>query len=161
MALASERIHQSHIGDPRFGNAFDEHRKVGDSLHSTDGYKWLKLRHMADGGSEGLREWICSQWAKLVVEHGMDDHDVEMLSVADFADKIKTLRERPAGHVQEPLTDSQQQAFEYIKANQPVSGKEIVKALELSSESTFTRHYVPALKKHGVKNKPRAGYYIA
>jgi hypothetical protein len=60
----------------------------------------------------------------------------------------------------DPLTDEQQKAFDYIKANQPVAGKAICKALAISSESTFTRHFVPALRKHGVKNKRGAGYYV-
>ena len=59
----------------------------------------------------------------------------------------------------EPLTDQQQEVFEYIREHGPKTGKEICKALGIESQSTFTRHYVPALKKHGIRNKRGAGYF--
>ncbi|HWA97340.1 MAG TPA: hypothetical protein VG713_02560 [Pirellulales bacterium] len=61
----------------------------------------------------------------------------------------------------EPLTDDQQRAYDYIKEHGPKTAKEIVNALALASESSFTSHSVPVLKRRGVKNKPGAGYYLA
>jgi hypothetical protein len=48
----------------------------------------------------------------------------------------------------------------FIGERGPLTGNAIVSALELSSESTFTRHFVPALKMHGVKNRSGRGYYV-
>mgnify|MGYP002624943743 CR=1 FL=1 len=58
------------------------------------------------------------------------------------------------------LTDQQQEAFDYIRDHGPKFGKEICRELGISSESTFTSHYVPALKLHGVRNRRGAGYYL-
>ena len=59
-----------------------------------------------------------------------------------------------------PLTELQQEVFDYIRDNGPVRGKAICNALSIPSESSFTRHYVPALKSHGVKNRRGSGYYL-
>ena len=61
----------------------------------------------------------------------------------------------------EPLTDSQQQAFDYIKANPGKTGQEICRACDISAESTFTKHFVPALRPHGLMNKRGFGYFIS
>ena len=60
----------------------------------------------------------------------------------------------------EPLTDSQKAAFDLIKKEGPLLGRQIVNRLGIGSESSFTRHYVPPLKAHGVKNRRGLGYYI-
>jgi hypothetical protein len=59
-----------------------------------------------------------------------------------------------------PLTDSQQDAYDLIAREGPLQGNQIVKRLGIPSESSFTAHYVPALKQHGVKNRRGRGYYI-
>jgi hypothetical protein len=68
----------------------------------------------------------------------------------------------PAGtakaHVQR-LTESQQQAFDLICKEGPLLGRQIVTRLGIGSDSTFTTHYVPALKQHGVENRRGLGYY--
>ncbi len=59
----------------------------------------------------------------------------------------------------EPLTGQQQEAFELIRDEGPLTGPQVVSKLVIGSESTFTRHYVPALKRHGIRNKRGLGYY--
>ena len=60
-----------------------------------------------------------------------------------------------------PLTEQQAEVAEWIRdQGRPVSGKEIVNALGLSSESTLTSRFIPALKDHGLKNRRGAGYYF-
>jgi hypothetical protein len=59
-----------------------------------------------------------------------------------------------------PLTDDQQKAFDLIAAEGPLSGKQIVNRLGISSESNFTTNYVPDLKVRGVCNRRGAGYYL-
>jgi len=58
------------------------------------------------------------------------------------------------------LTDSQQAAYNLIRDEGPLQGNQIVNRLGIGSESSFTRHYVPALKLHGVKNRRGLGYYL-
>lgn len=58
-----------------------------------------------------------------------------------------------------PLTETQQEAYNLIVDKGPKLGKEIISALGISSESSFTSHYVPALKKHGIVNRRGLGYY--
>ena len=61
----------------------------------------------------------------------------------------------------ELLTDTQTEVADWIRnAGRPVSGKEIVNALMLSSESTLTSRIIPALKRRGLKNRRGAGYYF-
>jgi hypothetical protein len=60
----------------------------------------------------------------------------------------------------EPLTDDQKRVFDYIRDNGPVQGKTICAALGIDNESSLTKHLIPPTKKHGVKNKRGAGYYI-
>ncbi len=61
----------------------------------------------------------------------------------------------------EPLTDRQREVDKWIRAaGKPVTGKKIVRALDLPSESYLTRHIIPVLKKRkGLKNRAGAGYY--
>jgi hypothetical protein len=60
-----------------------------------------------------------------------------------------------------PLTDSQQAVYDVIAKQGPLLGRQIVKLCGLESESVFTAHYVPALKRHGVKNlRDKRGYFI-
>lgn len=58
-----------------------------------------------------------------------------------------------------PLTEQQQEAFNLIRHDGPLTGKQVVNALGISSESTFTRHFVPALRTHGIRNLRGLGYY--
>lgn len=64
-----------------------------------------------------------------------------------------------------PLTDTQTKVLKIIKSSRkPIRGKTIIIRLREQygltlEQSTLTRHIIPALKKHGVKNKPGAGYY--
>ncbi len=60
-----------------------------------------------------------------------------------------------------PLTDAQQEVFNYIKEHGPKTGKEIVAALGLSGESALTTHLIPPLKPRGIVNKPGRGYYYS
>lgn len=60
----------------------------------------------------------------------------------------------------EPLTDEQQRVFDYIKENPGNTSKQLVNALDLSSESALTTHFIPELKKRGVKNRRGFGYYV-
>jgi len=63
-----------------------------------------------------------------------------------------------------PLTDSQQQVFDFIAKNPGKTGCQIVKYLAGQGielvESTLTRHYIPELRRHGVRNRPGFGYYV-
>jgi hypothetical protein len=70
-------------------------------------------------------------------------------------DPTATSKPRP-----ELLTDAQQAAYDLIASEGPLQGNVIVKRLGIGSESAFTTHYVPALKRHGVKNRRGAGYYL-
>lgn len=58
------------------------------------------------------------------------------------------------------LSAVQQRVLDHIKANPNQVGKEIAKALDIS-QSTLTRHLIPALKKHGVINFPGSGYRLS
>ena len=60
---------------------------------------------------------------------------------------------------QKPLTARHQKAFNLICEQGPLTGKQIVRRLLLTSESLFTGKYVPELKKHGICNLPGLGYY--
>lgn len=68
-------------------------------------------------------------------------------------------RNRPATPTVKPLTESQQEAFDLIVRQGPMLGRQVVDKLGIASESTFTRHYVPALKLHGILNRHGLGYY--
>jgi len=59
----------------------------------------------------------------------------------------------------EPLTEAHQQAYDLICRGGPLTGKQIVTRLCLTSESLFTGKYVPRLKEHGVRNRRGLGYY--
>ena len=59
-----------------------------------------------------------------------------------------------------PLTEEHQKSFDLIKRKGPLTGKQIVNQLGLASESVFTRHHVPELKRHGVINKRGLGYLL-
>lgn len=59
----------------------------------------------------------------------------------------------------DPLTEKQQEAFDLIVQKGPLLGKEVCNKLGIPSESVFTKHYVPALKRHGIRNKRGLGYY--
>ena len=58
-----------------------------------------------------------------------------------------------------PLTESQKDAYDLIRNEGPLFGKEVVDRLGIGSESAFTTHYVPALKQHGIRNRRGLGYY--
>ena len=58
-----------------------------------------------------------------------------------------------------PLTEAHQAAYNLICREGPLTGKEICNRLGIDSESNFTAHYVPELKKHGVLNRRGLGYY--
>jgi len=60
---------------------------------------------------------------------------------------------------QKPLTEDHQKAFDLICKDGPLTGKEVVNRLGLSSQSLFTSKYVPELKKHGIENRRGLGYY--
>jgi hypothetical protein len=75
------------------------------------------------------------------------------------ADLKAGTKRRRGIHRLKPLTEVQQQAFDLICDEGPLTGKEVVNRLGISSESNFTAHYVPDLKKHGIENRPGLGYY--
>lgn len=69
----------------------------------------------------------------------------------------------------EPLTPSARAVLELLgelPPNAALTGPEILTALDnkkppiLLDQSTLTSRIIPALKPHGVKNKPRVGYYL-
>lgn len=64
-----------------------------------------------------------------------------------------------------PLTDTERAVLEIIKkqySGEGIQGKDIVKQMRgLIEVSTLTRHIIPKLKTHGVKNRRGAGYYIS
>jgi hypothetical protein len=98
----------------------------------------------------------------LVVEHDRTANEAKELRLVDMVLMMKAavLKRHEAADGPPPLTEEQQQVFDYIKAHGPKTGKEIVSHLGLSSESAFTSHIVPALKPHGVKNRRGRGYYL-
>jgi hypothetical protein len=57
------------------------------------------------------------------------------------------------------LTAKQQRALELIKSKGPIKGLAIARQIKVE-ESTLRTHYLPILRKHGVKNGDD-GYYIA
>ena len=95
-------------------------------------------------------------------DHRPDKHNVarwyadDLRALADAVAGVESLEDAPA-----PLTETQQEAYNLIVGDGPKSGKEIVRALGISSESSFTSHYVPALKKYGIVNRRGLGYYHA
>ncbi len=62
-----------------------------------------------------------------------------------------------------PLTEAQQDAYNLIceasRAGEGLTGSQICRRLGIDSESNFTTHYVPELKRHGIKNRRGLGYY--
>ncbi len=72
--------------------------------------------------------------------------------------ELEYLAADPAGRAT-GLTDAQLEAFRLICSAGPLLGRQIVKKLGLGCESTFTKHYVPALKAAGIVNKRGLGYY--
>jgi len=59
-----------------------------------------------------------------------------------------------------PLTEAQQEIYNLICREGPLTASQAVNKVEmLSSESNFTTHYVPALKNHGILNRRGLGYY--
>jgi len=68
----------------------------------------------------------------------------------------EAMHESPAT---KPLTENHQKAFDLICTEGPLSGKAICNRLAIESESNFTGHYVPELKRHGVKSRRGLGYY--
>jgi hypothetical protein len=82
--------------------------------------------------------------------------------VEKIADAIELVVNRVDGLPEDkkpPLTYKQQKAFDLICKSGPILGKDIIKRLPgIRSESTFTKHYVPPLKLHGIVNKRGLGY---
>lgn len=67
----------------------------------------------------------------------------------------------------EPLSDKALGVLNLLKhlsANKALTGRQIIDELSKKNvfldQSTLTKSIIPALKPHGVKNKPRIGYYI-
>ncbi len=67
----------------------------------------------------------------------------------------------------EPLSDKALGVLNLLKhlsANKALTGRQILDELSKKNvfldQSTLTKSIIPALKPHGVKNKPRIGYYI-
>jgi len=95
-----------------------------------------------------------------------DDNVVGWLQLGTLEDVVTLsalaadrLYEVPAGPENTlPLTEAQREAFILVRDEGPLTGKEIANRLGIS-ESTFTRHYVPALKNHGILNRRGLGYY--
>ena len=92
----------------------------------------------------------------------------ENLIVREFA--IRFIEEKHEGASNEKKSKSKTtakglkgkklHAFEYIKENGPKKGLLIARSLNIE-ENTFLSHYVPELKKHGVKNDGNGdGYYV-
>jgi hypothetical protein len=78
----------------------------------------------------------------------------------EFRSKLRTEKSGalPA-EPQKPLTEEHQKAFDLICKQGPLTGKQIVNRLSLTSESLFTSKYVPELRKHGIRNRRGLGYY--
>ena len=93
--------------------------------------------------SNQVRAWIDREWAAVSKDAGGADRT----------------RGQHSETLAEPLSDSQQQAFNLICKEGPLLGRQIVNKLGIGSESTFTTHYVPSLKRHGIKNRRGLGYY--
>lgn len=67
----------------------------------------------------------------------------------------------------EPLSDKARAVLNLLQElppNQALTGPQILKELDdkniMIDQSTLTKSIIPALKPHGIKNKPRVGYYI-
>ena len=67
----------------------------------------------------------------------------------------------------EPLSNKARAVLNLLQElppNQALTGPKILKELDdkkiIIDQSTLTKSIIPALKPHGVKNKPRIGYYI-
>ena len=72
---------------------------------------------------------------------------------------MRLLAQPTTQSIQQNLTDLQKEAYKLIRDEGPLLGKTIAPASG-TTESAFTAHYVPALKRCGVKNKRGAGYYL-
>jgi hypothetical protein len=88
-----------------------------------------------------------------------DFHDRLLVSARDAANLRLTQVGKPAVSDQKRLTEDHQKAFDLICEHGPLTGKEVVNRLGLNSESLFTSHYVPELKRHGIENRRGLGYY--
>jgi len=119
------------------------------------------LHKMAEARSEiphlNAREFA-HRWDTINAEvSALPPIDVERLRLERRAERYRYRSgQRPDS---EPLTDAQQQVWDFVKSNGPVTGKEIV-AEGLAEQSTLTRHIIPILKLRGLKNRRGAGYYI-
>ena len=89
---------------------------------------------LAAGGTKTIRTWIGREWA----------------AVKAKLIHVPTLK---------PLTEQQQKVYDLIKDKGPLTGKQIVNRLGITSESVLTSHCIPVLKDHGIKNRRGLGYY--
>ena len=102
------------------------------------------------------------RWTKRTINFAAAKLAAEMRQASEYLWDLAEVVQRQANPdaLAEPLTERQQEALDYIRANQPVTGKQIATALG-AEESTVTGHLIPALKKlRGVKNRRGAGYYL-
>ena len=76
-----------------------------------------------------------------------------------FRASAVAIRAHSASGAEPVLTDRQKEVLEYVRRNGPKTAKEIAKAISIGV-GTLTRHIVPALRKHGLRNKRGAGYYV-
>ena len=79
----------------------------------------------------------------------------------------KLKKKSSAANTNEPLSDKALAVLHLLQEQPPyqgLTGPQILKKLDdkkiIISQSALTKSIIPALKPHGVKNKPRIGYYI-
>ncbi|MHB1038636.1 MAG: hypothetical protein ACYC35_29585 [Pirellulales bacterium] len=76
-----------------------------------------------------------------------------------LSETVTTPASAPAPTSVPPMTNTEQTVLDLIRERSPILGKQIAAHL-IISESNLTRHIIPRLKMHGVKNCKNVGYYL-
>jgi hypothetical protein len=76
-----------------------------------------------------------------------------------LSEMVTTPASAPAPTSVPPMTNTEQTVLDLIRERSPILGKQIAAHL-IISESNLTRHIIPRLKMHGVKNRKNVGYYL-
>jgi hypothetical protein len=111
-----------------------------------------EIDHIENGNDSDPFRWIRES-----IHDAAKQVPIELIRTAEYVGELLDLIEKPASL---PLSEREQEVYNYLCNNSPATGKHICNELAIE-QSTLTRHIIPELKrKRGVSNEPGAGYYV-
>jgi hypothetical protein len=115
---------------------------------------WIELQKNIDIWAEKKRE---QEYRRRLTPEQLIAYDAGLESIRRQRAEIQGSTYQP--NDLPPLIKDHQDAYDLICKDGPLSGKQIVNRLNITSQSLFTGKYVPELKKRGIRNRRGLGYY--